>query len=86
MLQNRISQKQIQRRVVKRSLNKSFIYFFLSIPTCNLNMQNLLEIKNMKHIAIISQTLELGFIAPIMSFVPSQRRKKIRKHEQNLNL
>lgn len=74
----------MQRKEVKGSLKKSSISFFKH--TCNLNMQNLLEIKNMKHAAIIPQTLQLDFSAPVVSFVPSQRRNQIRKHPQNLSL
>lgn len=85
MLQNQISQKQIQRSEVKGSLKKASIYFVLSIPTYNPNMLNLLEMKNMKHVTIL-QTLELDFIAHFVSFVPSQRRSQMRKHQQNFSL
>lgn len=72
-------------REVKGSLKKSSIYVFLSIHTCNPNVQYLLEIKNMKY-ALIPQTLELDFIAPILSFVPSQRRNQMKKHQRILSL
>jgi len=73
---NKSSHSQIKRREVKVSLEKAQSLFLLSSiflnHNCILNMQNLLEIKNMNHVAIIPKTLEFKFIAPVVSFVPSQ--------------
>lgn len=80
---NKSSQYQIKRRKV--SLEKEqplFICFqFFLNRNCILNMQIPLEIKNMNHVAIIPWTLELIFIVPVVSFVPSQWRNQMRKYQ-----
>lgn len=68
----------------KRKSKEVFYFFFKHI--CNLNIQNQLEIKNMKHVAIIPLTLELDCIAHVESFVPSQRGTQMTKHQENLSL